>query len=276
MPVDDITQIQQNFSQRSLVRLSQTQLNTLEYCPRQFQYFYHDQLGMPTSAIQQERLQWGQRFHLLMQQQELGLPIAALATADAPLQQCIQAFREAAPHLFQRDRHSLRYSEHRRSLEFENYLLTVVYDLLILQRNQAEILDWKTYPRPQTPQRLAQNWQTRLYCFVLAETTDYRPDQIAMTYWFVQAESDRQTPAKPQSLKFEYSAAAHEQNRHRLQQLLQELSEWLQIGDRFPQIEEAEGRCQTCPFVMRCQRHDHRNSDPIDLPALADIPEVAL
>jgi hypothetical protein len=58
----------------------------------------------------------------------------------------------------------------------------------------AQILDWKTYPKPQNRRWVEQNWQTLLYPYVLAETSDYLPEQISMTYWFVQSEQ----PSKPE------------------------------------------------------------------------------
>ena len=60
------------------IRLSQAQLNTLEACPRLFQHLHLDQLGSPVPPEQQESLTWGSQFHLLMQQQALGLPVEAL------------------------------------------------------------------------------------------------------------------------------------------------------------------------------------------------------
>jgi ATP-dependent exoDNAse (exonuclease V) beta subunit len=59
-------------------------------------------------------------------------------------------------------------------------LLTVIYDLLIEAEDNAQILDWKTYPQPKEQNRLAKDWQTRLYLYVLAETSDYLPEQISM------------------------------------------------------------------------------------------------
>jgi hypothetical protein len=67
-----------------------------------------------------------------------------------------------------------------------NYLLTVIYDLILLESDRAVIFDWKTYLKPIDADKLAKNWQTRLYLYVLAETSAYPPDSLSMTYWFVQ------------------------------------------------------------------------------------------
>lgn len=263
-----------------MLSLSQGQLNTLTTCPRKFQHLYLDQLSSPASFEQQERLAWGSQFHLLMQQRELGLaidpPVELFNPIEQQLQHCVNTFVQAAPHLFATSAHTVRQSEHRLTLEFEGYLLTVVYDLLILDEQQAQILDWKTYPRPQTGHWLAQNWQTRLYPFVLAETADYTPEQISMTYWFVQAIASASSPtSEPEQLTFAYSTAQHQQTRQELSQLLHQLTDWLQhyeTGAALPQISLNSRDCQTCTFAPRCQRQDIAHP----IPTLAEIEEVVL
>jgi hypothetical protein len=259
-----------------MMRLSQGQLNLLETCPRKFQHVYLDQLGSLTTPEQQERLTWGNRFHLLMQQRELDLPIA-LMQDDEPLYQSVQALLNAAPDLFQVDPACIRYSEHRRTLELQGYLLTVIYDLLILGDGQAQILDWKTYPKPQQRKFLEKNWQTRLYLFVLAETTDYTPEQISMTYWFVQAQPEGDCQPVPQPLVFRYSLDQHERNRRDLTHLLLQLSHWQDTGE-FPQRDDPTDLCSTCSFAMRCQRRTltQQANQQLELPPLAEIEEVAL
>ncbi|MBW4516875.1 MAG: PD-(D/E)XK nuclease family protein [Timaviella obliquedivisa GSE-PSE-MK23-08B] len=252
-----------------LLRLAQGQLNLLTTCPRKFQHTVLDQFSTPTSPEQQDHINRGNRFHLLMQQHELGLS-RALSTdlEERQLQQCVVDLVQAAPDLFAPAR--LRQSEHRRTLEWNGYAIATIYDLLILHDTQAQIVDWKTYPRPQNAERLAKNWQTRLYLFVLTETTDYAPEQLSMTYWFVE-------PGKtPQSSRFEYNATLHQQTQQDLAQILSQLTDWLKLyaaGDSLPQVDEHQGYCPTCPFVVRCQRT--QQATDVLLP-IAEIEEVAI
>lgn len=261
-----------------MFHLSQAHLTLLETCPRKFQYIFLDQLGFPIAPEQQEQFNWGDRFHRLMQQRELGLPIQNLVPVDQPVQQSMEAFVQAASELFQPDANTLRQSEHRRTLQLQGYLLTVIYDLLILGEPQAQILDWKTYPRPQHSRGLAQRWQTRLYPFVLAETSRYVPEQISMTYWFIQAGTDPQP--KPESCKFIYSSALHQQISQTLTALLSQLTEWLrryEAGTPFPQAEVSAGHCDTCSFAIRCQRRQTgQYALPLQKLSLTEIEEIAL
>jgi len=259
----------------SLVRLSQGQLNLLKACPRKFQHIYLEQLGTHVSPEQQEHLTWGSRFHLVMQQRELGLPVESLVEEDTQLQHWVTALVDAAPEILTKTPQTFRESEHCRTLSFQGYLLTVIYDLLIEDKNCAQILDWKTYPQPKDRQRLAQDWQTRLYLYILAETSDYLPEQISMSYWFVKSQSG------PQTLKFSYSQLQHEQTRQDLTKQLIRLTQWrqhYQTGKQFPQVEVSTGRCRDCNFAIRCQRTSEgsmtNNKD--SLLNLAEIPEVSL
>ncbi|NJR66890.1 MAG: PD-(D/E)XK nuclease family protein, partial [Leptolyngbyaceae cyanobacterium CRU_2_3] len=120
------------------------------------------------------------------------------------------------------------------------------------------------------------NWQTRLYPFVLAETSDYLPEQISMTYWFVQTKHGQ--VLKPQCLKFPYSNTQHQQIYQDLTDLLHQLTGYLQRYEAdnvpFPQIASSTN-CQTCAFAQRCQREVNRDH-LMPIATLEEIPEVAL
>ena len=232
---------------------------------------------------QQETMVWGERFHLLMQQRELGLPVENLVKEDPQMQRCLEATIRAAPEIFSNlTSPCFRESEHWRTLNFQGYLLTAVYDLLILDDRKAQILDWKTYPRPQNSTRIAQNWQTRLYPFILAETSSYLPEQISMTYWFVRHQADNSTEPAPQSLKFAYSQAQHQYTRASLSRLLDRLTDWLQGYERgkpFPQVSQTDRSCAYCQFAVRCQRTSDRQEDFLEshwVPDISKIEEVTL
>ena len=269
----------------TMFRLSQGQLNLLETCPRKFQHSVLEQLAAPATPEQQARMAWGKRFHLLMQQRELCLPVESLLSEEAELGHCLEALRTAVPEISTTSlstSQTFRESEHCRTLNISGYLLTVVYDLLILDDLDAQILDWKTYQSPQNPARVGKNWQTRLYPFVLAETSSYLPLQISMTYWFVQSQASSASKPEPQSMKFAYSEALHQRTKAALNNLLLSLTDWLlryQAGIPFPQVPETAPLCKFCQFAVRCQRQRGQKSAQDGhqhLLSLAEIPEVAL
>lgn len=225
-----------------MLRLSQGHLNLLETCPPKFQQSYLSQASSLPNPETAEKQTWGNRFHLLMQQRELGLPIASLLQEDTELDRSLKALVNAAPDFFNYNHHQRREAEHSLTINFGNYLLSVVYDLLIAEDNQAKIIDWKTYLRPQAKTKLACNWQTRLYLYVLAETSDYSPEQLSMTYWFVKL------PTKPQSHTFTYNKQLHQKTKQDLTKLLTNLELWL--GDSNENSFPHRNGCNasTCPY----------------------------
>lgn len=271
------------YDHQPLFQLSQSHLSCLTICPRKFEYIYLEQINSPQPPEHQARQELGSRFHWLMQQQELGLPITHFVQADPDLQRWFDAFAQSPPPILP----GQRLSEYRQTLVWDHYLLIAVYDLVILGDQQAQILDWKTYSRPQDPRSLQHNWQTRLYLFLLVETSDYEPAQVSMTYWFAETRDRRKAARKlrrqPQthSLTFPYSPAAHEQTRQDLGQILNRLDQWLACyrqGQKLPQVEISSGHCYgprfPCSFLRHCQRQ------PDLLPSLTTdlelIPEVSL
>jgi hypothetical protein len=243
-----------------MLRLSQRHLKILETCPRQFEYIYFDRLTLPVPPAQQSKTQLGSDFHLLMQQRELGLPIEPILERSPQLNGWMQAIVATAPELFQSDPHTWRESEHVRTLAIanadsklcDNYLLTVIYDLVILHPNRADIIDWKTYPLPKYKKDLDREWQTRLYLYLLAETSEYLPKQISFTYWFIQSSP------QPKSVQICYTLKQHRQTQTDLLTLLGKLTTWLNAyrdrGEPFPQVETSTGLCQKCNFAARCGR----------------------
>jgi hypothetical protein len=280
-----------------ILQISQGHLKVLETCPRKFQHTYLEQLNTPISPEEQAPLISGSRFHLLMQQRELGLPIEPLAATDEQLQAWVSTFLDAEPKILEikalqapvsssaMKTAPFRQSEHLQTLAFQDFLLTTIYDLLIAEEQCAQILDWKTYPRPQNRNWLAQSWQTRLYLFVLAETSPYEPEQLSMTYWFFQT-TDPQDVERPepalQFQRFSYDRTSHEQTRQDLNRLLTQLRGWLadyEQGQPFPQVIESSKRCESCLFASRCHRNEPEQSPSASATLSTDldqIPEIIL
>lgn len=259
------------------LRLSQGQLNLLETCPPKFQQVYLEQLISPLSPEEQEKQMWGSQFHLLMQQRELGLPIDSLLQSDRQLQNSLNALVKAVPEIFAFSSETCREAEHYRTLDFQGYLLTVVYDLLIANSYQAQILDWKTYLQPANPVKLSRDWQTRLYLYILAETSDYSPEQISLTYWFVKL------PQKPQSLTFKYDRQKHESTRQDLTRLLTQLDRWLctylHQGIALPHRINCQESCPYYQSLLNHQKLSAATANILDIDcysAIAEIEEVSL
>lgn len=283
-----------------MMPLSQSHLSYLDTCLRKYQYVFLDALLGPSTYEQHLTTQWGSQFHLLMQQQALDLPVGVLSQVNTGMSNSLAALEKAAPEVFsylpesqvpnsqtepssQHGSVSFSQSEHRRTLEFNGFLLTVVYDLLVTSPSgipnqpcehliKGQIFDWKTHQHPPKREWLQKDWQTRLYLYVLCETSDLSPEQIAMTYWFVRVGDQPDTPlietvpletsqiselqpdlSQPSCYRFSYTMTQHEQTRTDLRRLTHCLTEMMETSD-FPKVDIKKGYCDRCPFNARCER----------------------
>ncbi len=258
------------------LRLSQNHLNLLEYCPRRFEHAAVNDLSILSSPQLLEGQLWGNHFHLVMQQQEMGLPMDAVVAQDSDLKACIDALYLAGTTLLG-DGELFRQSEYEQAFTLDRYRFTVVYDLLRIWNNRGEIVDWKTYLKPKQKADLKRSWQTRLYLYALVESTALVPEQVSMTYWFVRTHNQSNQTLEPQYVQIAYAQDQHDQTRQDLLRITGQLTDWLSRELPFPQVPETMGRCGSCPFASRCYRHeDERGFEAICLPDLGRIAEVTL
>ncbi|BAZ88581.1 hypothetical protein NIES932_00420 [Raphidiopsis curvata NIES-932] len=261
--------------EQELFRISQGHLNLIENCPRKFQHIYLDMLTTPTNPKQEEHKILGSRFHLLMQQQAMGLPIESFIQEDERLKSLILDLTGVIPEILTlgKEGETFRESEHSRNLQIGDYLITVIYDLLITNNEKAQIFDWKTYsqlPDSKDVKSLASHWQTKLYMYILAETSTYLPKNISMTYWFI--------PGKGNSKKieFRYSNMQHKKNENELKYILEKLSTWLeqyQKNQPLPQEPKHRKLCEYCPYNYRCYGNygGHKQLPGVDIQPIPEI-----
>jgi hypothetical protein len=248
-----------------ILQVSQSTLSLWQTCPRKFQHQVLDNLHL--SLAFNEKMAQGSKFHLLMQQREAGLDIASLAASDLQLQNWLRTFEQSPPMMIAGERDA----EHQRTYKFNLakfyplLLLTAIYDLLILGSDQAQILDWKTHAQPISMAVLQASWQTRLYLYILAKTTDYLPEQISMSYWFANTGT---------TVAIAYNSEDHLQTEEELNQILTNMVSNIAGTEQsnFPQLPQGSEICSKCEFKYRCDR----SSQTLNLSAVSTFPEVAI
>ncbi|PHV62537.1 PD-(D/E)XK nuclease family protein [Cyanobacterium aponinum] len=221
-------------------KLSQSQLNLLQTCPPQFQKVYIEKYTSIPNLSNEEKTVWGKKFHYLMQQYQLGVNIELLKDENPDLIRSAKTLIEATEDIWSNPKIKLREAEYQINYQLDKYLFTVIYDLLVFYDNKAIIFDWKTYPLPENNNRILHNWQTKLYLYVLAENSNYLPEQISFTYWFVK-QSD-----KLQNLTINYDQKKHSSTEKELKNLLVNLEKYYQNYRNnnidFPH----HSKCETC------------------------------
>ncbi len=243
-----------------LPSISQQHLQLWTTCRRKFRHTFLDEINLPLNHELWEKTTLGKQFHLLMQQHQMDIDVSQIANADSTLGQWFQSYLEHPPQMIQGE----KLCEHKRSVPFAGTILTAVYDLVILGKTSAQIIDWKTHQHPVAKATLADYWQTKLYLFILKETTDYPAEQISMTYWFANASPSQK------NVEIFYSHDKHQATTEALHQILQEMAE----DDDYLPLPLDSQPCRYCEFWERCQ------NAVADLPLvefdLADVPEIAI
>jgi CRISPR/Cas system-associated exonuclease Cas4 (RecB family) len=248
-----------------VLTISQSHLRVWETCPKQFQYSYLDRLSVPQPidflsndpSNDLNALELGSQFHLLLQQQSLGLDVQPIIKDKPKLQSWFNAFQDYAASLPKGD----YLTEHRRTLAMGlDFQLTVIFDLLVLQPGRAQIFDWKTHQKPPSAKRLSQDWQTRLYLYVLTKTSDYLPEQLSIAYWFANV---------GQQISIKYDLTQHLQTERDLRQHLEDISESMSKSSDMPKLSEGSASCDRCQFRYICWQ-------PVQKLAAIDYPEIEI
>ena len=222
--------------------LSQSDLHLLEICPPQFEKIYLQKQPEPLHLKYQEKAQWGKSFHLLMQQYHLGLNVNNISIANPLLINHVKALIEKTQDIWQSPEIIFREAEYQVNHTIRNYIFTVIYDLLVFFPEKAIIMDWKTYREPQNKKQIINNWQTKLYLYLLAEKFHYQPEQISFDYWFVSSSE------QIEKFSIAYNASFHKQIEQELKILLDKfeylLNNFYHQKISFPHSEI----CHQCPY----------------------------
>lgn len=239
-----------------MLNLSQQSLSLLESNPTLFQRLHIEQKESPLTPEAKHRQDVGNHFHLLIKQLLMGLPVEPLLEAYPQMQYWISSLKTAAPEIFSNEPNIFKECDHHRTLMYEGHLLSVVYNLLLADDNQAQIIEWTTGTLPASPLQLENDWKTRLYLYVLAETSDYQPEQISLIYWFLQSDKE------PVSFRFEYDESLHQMTHSYLTALLNKLNEWLSVYQKeekpFPLAKVSK------PYSQTLKKEELFNLDDIE------------
>jgi CRISPR/Cas system-associated exonuclease Cas4 (RecB family) len=255
---------------------SQASLADYVDCPRRFQLRYVLEQAWPAvesePLLERERLaELGRRFHKLIQQHVIGLPIEVLTPSpDEPeLARWWQSYLEALASNLS-DLPLSRRAEAAMSIPLKSYRLAAHFDLIAAADDRAVIVDWKTEHRQPAREQLLKRMQTRVYRYVLSEAQQRPPGTISMIYWFAQY------PDQPIALP--YDAAQYTDDRQFLYGLIEEIEQSAQRGAEWDKTPD-ERKCAYCVYRSLCNRGVQAGTidpaeDDLDLVARINIAEI--
>jgi len=243
-----------------LPSISQQHLQLWTTCRRKFRHTFLDEINLPVNYELQEKLTLGKQFHLLLQQYQLDIDVTEILGSNSELHKWFQSYLNHPPQMIRGE----RFCEYKCTVQFAGTSITAIYDLVILGQTSAQIIDWKTHQNPIPLEILADHWQTKLYLFILQETTSYAPEQISMTYWFANASPSQKT------VEINYTAHQHQTTQQALRKILPEMA----ADNSYLPLPLDSKPCQYCEFLHRCQAEvTHSNLPEFNLD---DVPEVVI
>ncbi len=208
---------------------SQSSLQDYVNCPYRF-YLRHIQ-GLQWPALQtddallmEEHMLSGARFHRLIQQYFLGLPLERLNNiAEADPNPDLSVWWRNFHQKLSQTISSTRFPEVKLISSITGTRLMAKFDLVSVSSDHLTIYDWKTSQKPTTKTRLKARLQSRVYPYLLAKeyaalakANEYKPEDISMIYW------QANFPDDPQVI--EYSQSAFDADKLYLTQLIEEIN----------------------------------------------------
>jgi len=237
-------------------QFSQSSLQDYADCPRLFQLRYIERLAWPAIEMEpvlenERRRTAGERFHRMVQQHLIGLPVEKLnALPDTPeLARWWSTYLEEANNIVGPQGQGRLHVEKILSAPVGAYHLIAKYDLLLLSSNgKAIIYDWKTSRKRPREEWMKGRLQTRVYPAMLVQAGGYlnqgrpiEPEQVEMVYWFAEH------PKVP--VRFAYTSGQYQRDWDGLCVMIQEISH----HRFFPPSEEAR-TCPYCSYRSYCNR----------------------
>ncbi len=244
---------------------SQSSLQDFVDCRRRFELRYLLRLAWPAlelePALENERtMRAGERFHRMVQQHLIGVPVERLSAAvsvegageTAELVDWWANYQEFVPKLIGLNQIGRRfYPEVTFSAQIGGYSLVSKCDLVVVQPDgSAQIYDWKTSRRRPKRLWLERRLQTRVYPYLLVRAgahlnggQPFQPEQVMMMFWFAGF------PTKPERIA--YSRERYQADEKYLQGLVEEIDA---LGSDAFSLTENLDACRFCVYRSLCDR----------------------
>lgn len=243
-------------SKKTVLQLSQSNLQDFSECHRRFQLKVVDDISWPAAYLEplsqlEQATEIGNKFHQLCHQFFTGIDYESLSLSitDSDLKIMWENFSVFAKDIQTEN----RFSEIILSIPFLGHQLIAKYDLILKSKeNKFMIFDWKTSPRKPSRTILGKRYQTFLYPFILSKagsslfrTDQPSPKSISMNYWYPMSSDPEEV--------FPYSESLFSDNFDHLSAIISEIDKLIESREIFPLTDDRK-QCAKCVYRSLCER----------------------
>jgi CRISPR/Cas system-associated exonuclease Cas4 (RecB family) len=241
---------------KTVLHLSQSNLQDFSECPRRFELKVIDNISWPAAYLEplsqlEQATEIGNKFHQLCHQYFTGIDQDSLnrSISNPDLKIMWESFSTFAKGLQDEN----RFPEIILSTPFLGHQLIAKYDLVLKTNNGKFIIyDWKTSTQKPTRTLISQRFQTFLYPYILVKTGNSifkkeqpSPKNISMNYWYPMS-------SDPEEI-FPYSDTLYSENTDQLTEIISEIDGYVNSGKIFPMTIDRK-LCGKCVYRSLCER----------------------
>ncbi len=241
---------------KTVLHLSQSNLQDFSECPRRFQLKVIENISWPAAYLEplsqlEQATEIGNKFHQLCHQFFSGIDHESLSrTISNPnLKIMWENFSIFAKEIQTEN----RFSEIILSTPFMGHQLIAKYDLVLRTGDDKFIIyDWKTSSHKPSRTILSQRYQTFIYPLIFTKAGDsiFRtdppsPKNISMNYWYPMSSA-------PEEI-FPYSDRQYSENIDQLSTIISKIDELIESSISFP-LTDDRSICAKCVYRSLCER----------------------
>lgn len=237
---------------------SQNSINTYKSCPFKFKYKYIDNINWKYDDLGSreyyDSLKYGRDFHLLCERYFSNIPIGKCDNKD--FNRWINKIKDLLPI----KEGNIYLPEYEMNLNFQGRKIVAKVDLVIIEKNQISLWDWKTENQEITYKNAFGRMQSIVYMFLAEEIirksfySHYKIENISMNYYQPALEN------KPVTIN--YNEKLYEENKKTILNIINNIEH--ADFDNENNINKNKNHCKYCEFNKLC------NSDTIDYEILEE------
>lgn len=237
---------------------SQNSINTYKSCPRKFKYKYIDKINWKYDDIESreyyDSLKIGSEFHLLCERYFSNIPLGINENTNSKFKAWIEKIKKLFP---MNDEDSKIYlPEYEVRLNLDGDIITAKYDLIIIDKDNIEIWDWKTENVKLEYKNVNNRIQTIIYMLLAKEVVckifnlNIKHEDIKMKYYQPQFDD------KP--IEILYSEEKHKSNKVNISRYIDMIknTNYKEDDNYKYQLIKNDKHCKYCEFNKLCNKQD--------------------